>query len=432
MAVLVLLLLLLVHALPWLFQKKKSVVESPAKLAALLSAIQILPQFAILIYFPERSLIYGKNTPDFQSLLASFGFLYAFGTLLFYFGLGFGKATARVVLPRIRPAREIRRPGKVILFLLVLYFILMFQIFQSSGGLVYYLSNIGARASMLAGSGVFFLFSSPASYMIIFLAIFSYAKSGRPSLPLVFLLIILLTGVESLLGGRRQPVQMLIFAAFAFSIFSPGFKLYSSRNLFFVGGAVVIFVVLLLVRIGDNQTVDAIELVLNLSHIDPYLFIVSHFSVHDYWYGQTFMDIVQRVVPVYKLQSPSPIDEGVYVYNLFLGNAVSPPTPMAEMSWNSWPAGTFGNGYMNFGALGVLGFNFLRGVLISIAFIVSHKSKHAPAFLLVYLWMAFGFHVSNLKITQFLMLVVGLFALMPIISFLNRVTVGKAPMSRQV
>ena len=424
MTLVALVALVLVHALPWLANRRTPVIESPAKLTALLSAIQIIPQFGILMASPERSLIYGRVVQNLDTLLASFGILYAIGTLAFYCGLGLGNGLSKQLLPRPRAAREIKRPGRIIIVLLAIYFALMFQIFLSAGGLLQFLSNIGARASMLAGSGAFFIFSSPASYMIIFLAIFSYSRSGRPSLPLVFALIILLTGVESLLGGRRQPVQMLIFSMFAFSIFSKNFKLFSVRSFFLGLVAAFIFVLLLLVRLQENQSVDFLDLVLNLSHIDPYLFVVSHFENHEFWYGRSFLDIVQRVIPIYSLAAPSPIDEGVYIYNLFLGNPVSPPTPMTQMSWNSWPADTFGNGFMNFGTIGVLGFFLLRGLLVAAAFVMSRRSGHSPALLLVYLWMVFGFHVSNLKITQLLMLIAGLVAIAPLISLMNRVNVG--------
>lgn len=424
MNILALIGMMLIHALPWLFLPRRRILESPAKLTTLLSAVQILPQFAILTFYPERSLIFGGYTPSFNSLLTLFGALYSLGMLAFYMGLGAGKVPAKMLLPHMGNVPKIRRPMTIIAFLLAIYLALMYQIFQSAGGLVDYMSNIGARASLLAGSGMFFILSSPASYMIIFLGILSFAQSGRPSLPILVVFVVFLTGVESLLGGRRQPVQMLLFAALAFSFFLPGYRIYSRRNLMFALFAVVIFVVLLLVRVGDGERVDAIEVIMNLSHIDPYLFVVQHFGSHEFWYGSSFLDIVQRLIPVYKLPSPSPIDEGVYIYNLFLGRPVSPPTPMEVMSWNSWPADTFGNGYMNFGVAGVIGFFFIRGLLISAAYNISRNAGHPPALLLIYLWMAFGFQISNLKITQLLMLLAGLAAILPLVSFLNRATIG--------
>lgn len=425
MNILALIGLAIIHALPWLTMPKKPFLESPAKLTTILGAIQILPQFAILTFSPERSMVFGQHTPDFGSLLFSFAILYSLGMLAFYAGLGAGKAPARMFQPRVRQSRKIRRPLTIIALLLIAYLALMYQIFQSTGGLANYLANIGARASLLAGSGIFFLFSSPASYMIIFLAILSYAQSRRPTLPILLFLVIFLVGVESLLGGRRQPVQMLIFAALAFAYFLPGYKLYSGRNLMLGIFAVVIFVGLLIVRLEKGESVDATEIILNLSHIDPYLFVLQHFGSHELWYGRSFLDLVQRLIPIYNLAAPSPIDEGVYIYNLFLGRPVSPPTPMEAMSWNSWPAGTFGNGYMNFGTAGVIGFFFIRGLLISVAYNISRKAGHRPAWLLIYLWMAFGFQVSNLKIAQLLMLLVGLATILPSVSFVNRVTIGR-------
>lgn len=412
--------LLVIHVLPWVFRRRTSIAKSPAKLTMLLSGIQFLPQFLILAIEPSRSLLTGFSETRFREILSSFGILYSIGLLFFLYGLLVGGRILRVVAPLSWREFQVRNGGALIAFLLALYIACIYQIFSLAGGLTFFLANIGARASLLAGTGVYFILTSPASYLIIFFAILSHHQNGKPNLILVLGLIVLVTGIESLLGGRRQPVQMLLFAALCFSLLSAKKTILTLPNMLLVILATLLFAVLLFARIGPTESLDLVNVILNLSHVDVYLFILDHFQDHTYWLGQSFGDLINRVFPNAVTTEPPPIDDGVYIYNLYLGFEVFPPTPMDTMVWNSWPPGTFGSGYMNFGPIGVLGFFFVRGLIVGAAFEVSRKSNYSPALLLIYLWVAFGFQISNLKIAQLLMLLAGLAVLFPLLAIINR------------
>ena len=105
---------------------------------------------------------------------------------------------------------------------------------------------------------------------------------------------------------------------------------------------------------------------------------------------------------------PPPIDEGVYIYNLFLGRPVEPPLPTILMAANSWPPRTFGNGYMNFGLAGVVIFSFIQGWITGVAFKFMVRSNRHPIFLFLFLLIVFSFQVSNLKIAELATVLVGL------------------------
>lgn len=105
---------------------------------------------------------------------------------------------------------------------------------------------------------------------------------------------------------------------------------------------------------------------------------------------------------------PPSLDEGLYIYNLYLGYAVEPPMALGTLTHNSWPPRTFGNGFMNFGFLGILAFFTLQGWLTGVAYRLAARSDFHPVLVFVYLIFAFSFQVSNLKITEMLIIMIGL------------------------
>jgi len=188
-------------------------------------------------------------------------------------------------------------------------------------------------------------------------------------------------------------------------------SLFSLSNVVLGLLCVSIFVILLNFRYeskGMSAPVSIASYIVNFSYNDIYMFIMNHFSYYDYWYGKVFLDFKYRFTGGIQGFGPPPIDEGVYIYNLFLGRPVEPPIPTDMMAANSWPPRTFGNGYMNFGFPGVIAFSFIQGWLTGLAYRWMVKTGRHPIFLFVYLLMVFSFQVSNLKIAELGTVIVGL------------------------
>jgi oligosaccharide repeat unit polymerase len=388
---------------------RQPLIKNPVKVLVALSFLQTAPHVVIVAAFPDRSLVYGALSGNFFEVLAQFSYIYSAGLAASVFGIYAGKRAVGEQRNFERAFFTTAHVRLIVFVLLVLYISLMVAILQSAGGLFHFLANIAARASMLAGTGIYFVFSSPAAYLLIFYAVYGYAKAGKISIYGVFFIIIMSVALEATLGGRRQPLQMIIFSIFAFGVYRGRSNLLSVGNLFLIALAIIIFAGLLLVRFDEGTSVDPVDILLNFSHNDIYLYIIQRFSEAPYWHGAAFLDLVYRLTE--DSAAAPPIDEGVYVYNLFLGFDYKPPTPMSSMVWNSWPPGSFGNGYMNFGPAGVILFQFARGIVVGFLFKMAANRNFSPSFFCAYLWVVFGFQISNLKITQFLMLVVGLLCL---------------------
>jgi hypothetical protein len=187
----------------------------------------------------------------------------------------------------------------------------------------------------------------------------------------------------------------------------------------------VIFVALLQLRLaptGEDEKLDAADYLMNFSYNETYTFIVYYFSNHDPWYGQVFGDLLIRFTPFTNSTASPPIDEGVYIYNLYMGRHVFPPTDMSSMLWNSWPPNTFGNGFMNFRLTGVVIFCFLQGFLTGTAFRVASNMGFRPIPLFIYFWTVFGFYISNIFLVQSFLVGAGVFLISLLVPLLRNLT----------
>ena len=81
------------------------------------------------------------------------------------------------------------------------------------------------------------------------------------------------------------------------------------------------------------------------------------------------------------------------------------------MAHNSWPPRTFGNGYMNFGVPGIMVFFLIQGFVTGFAYKLAVRTEYHPVFVFLYLMFIFSFQISNLKLTELALILVGLLAI---------------------
>jgi len=62
---------------------------------------------------------------------------------------------------------------------------------------------------------------------------------------------------------------------------------------------------------------------------------------------------------------------------------------------------------MNFGVFGVLIYMFIRGVVVRSAFSAFKKSQADPILLYIYAFILLNFHLTNLRIVQTALMLVG-------------------------
>ena len=417
MAYIALTLLILVHLASWVLDGNRRIQHSPVKLTTLLSGLNVIPHYLICTIDPENSFLYASLGTSYVNYFINFGILYSIAFLLHTFFLINASKLAIPFASKL-PLKDNYPYGKIVLFCFVSYVAIVLVYFSSMGGLFNYLSNFIQRDEMRAGMGILDMFRFPFAYLTIMFLVASYKDKPNSSLKLLLLIIISMALIEALFGGRRNPIQFLIFGYLGFLIIDRNQRIRPMSNLIVASIIVTIFVGLYYFRslitlqaaspFAESTDIPVLTYLLNLSYNDIYIFVMSHFSSSNFWFGTIYADIALKISSYLTgSEGPSP-DEGLYIYNLYLGYLVEPPMQMDQMAHNSWPPRTFGNGYLNFGILGVLIFFSIKGALVGLAYKVLTVSKNNPIFMYIYFYMIFSFQLSNLKIFEFITMVIAL------------------------
>jgi hypothetical protein len=308
--------------------------------------------------------------------------------------------------------------GKAVLFLLGSYVVIVAVYFSSMGGLLNYITNFYQRDELRAGMGILDMFRYPFAYLAIMFLVAYYRVESNLSLKVFLLILVSMALIEALFGGRRSPIQFLIFGYLGLLMVDSQQRLMSKSSIIVGSLVATVFVGLYYFRalisvqadspMTETAGVPALAYVMNLSYNDIYIFVMSHFSSHDFWLGSIYGDIFLKFSSYLNGSAgPSP-DEGLYVYNLYQGMLVEPPMLLDQMLHNSWPPRTFGNGYLNFGIAGVLILFSIKGALVGLAYKVMTASRHNPIFMYIYFYMIFSFQLSNLKIFEFITILLAL------------------------
>jgi len=395
----------------------RKIQHSPVKMTTLLSFLTVIPHYIICTINPANSFLYASLGTNYVNYFIQFGILYSVAFLLHTFFLINASKLAIPFASKL-PLKDNYPHGKVVLFCLVSYIAIVLLYFSSMGGLSNYLGNFIQRDEMRAGLGILDMFRFPFAYLTIMFLVTSYKDKPNSSLKFVLLIIISLALIEALFGGRRNPIQFLIFGYLGFLIVDRKQRIRPMSNVIVASIIVSIFVGLYYFRslitlqaaspFAESAEIPILTYLLNLSYNDIYIFVMSHFSSSNFWFGTIYADIALKFSSyIAGTEGPSP-DEGLYIYNLYLGYLVEPPMQMDQMAQNSWPPRTFGNGYLNFGMLGVLIFFSIKGALVGLAYKVLIVSRNNPFFMYIYFYMIFSFQLSNLKIFEFITMVIAL------------------------
>jgi oligosaccharide repeat unit polymerase len=415
MAYFSLLILIASHALCWMAGGGQKLQHSPVKMITLLSGMHTIPQYIICTISPESSWLYPSLGSKYIDYFVEFGILYSLGLFM---QILFTSIACKIKMPKAaKLSMGVNYPfKKAALFLFTIYVAIMLIYFNEINGLQYYLAHFNERDELRAGMGIFDMFRFPAAYLTILFLVASYKNSPKSTSNGILLIVIFMAIIEALLGGRRGPIQFLLFGLIGLLMVDRNRKLFSMSSIVVVILSVSIFVGLYYFRaLASPQTgadIGILVYLMNFSYNDIYIFVISHFSNNDFWYGSVYLDIFYKIFSYFGGSiGPSP-DEGLYVYNLYKGNLIEPPMIADQMYQNSFPPRTFGNGYMNFGIVGVLIFFSIKGALTGLAYKIMTQSSYNPFFMYIYLIMIFSFQLSNLKLFEFITVCVALIILL--------------------
>jgi len=235
---------------------------------------------------------------------------------------------------------------------------------------------------------------------------------------LVACLVILLTGlvVSAYSGGRRDGMLLVIASIVLWTTY--GGRRITIRASWIAGVAAVFFLYmnglttlrreggmkLLLNRpldfIGESLA-NVVQPFVTISYLSTYLLIMGTFS--EYRGGNWGLGIIEGVpmsmVPRVINPAKPPVDEGVYIYNLYLGWRGVPPVSMLTLQHSSMPPETIGNGYLLGGLIGAIGSYCLKGLLLRLYWIMNAK-LYAPFSIVSAGFAAYTLEVSPLRLLQ--------------------------------
>ncbi|MDR2829203.1 MAG: oligosaccharide repeat unit polymerase [Mycoplasmataceae bacterium] len=162
---------------------------------------------------------------------------------------------------------------------------------------------------------------------------------------------------------------------------------------------------------------EKIEILADISRAYIPIFIIDHFNINNFWYGNSLKDLFLGLIPRQFYPDKPPVNEGAYIFALSKNLNVAPSMPMKKISvTSSWPPRTLGCWYANFGFLGVLFSSFFFGKLYMFFYNKMHTEK-GVFFLLLYPSIIFSFQLSNLGIVNFCILAIVLYFLILLVRF---------------
>jgi len=282
------------------------------------------------------------------------------------------------------------------LVLLIFGLLLILVIFQSSGGIINYMSNTSQRYQMLAGYGAVLKFGT----LFIQLAILYFFSIKYKTSPIyAYLIIIFGMSVLFTLGGRTGPIFLLFAALVYVHFYHKKFAFTLKLFLFFI----IVFIVSVYISLLRFQNLDSI-LELQLSAVPFKLWygviggyftyiirdsvIITYFSENDFWHGSGLLSFIYAFIPRSLYPDKPVVDNGIYVIAMSVGQKVTPPMLPENLPNYGWPEG-YMSGYMEAGWIGLILGVILSCYLINFVFSRLVKSDFKVEWVFLYCMFMF-------------------------------------------
>lgn len=391
----------------FLSKKKTNNVFSPH---AIFIYFAFIPAFSNLYFSINtdafENIIFSQVQPVFQnySLVNVALFLTIIGNLFIYFGITVGSITSnkyfsfvlnKVFVSRLSYKAHTNSFDRSILKFAIISFFLGFLSFlvliSKMGGLSQIWSELHLRSSNNAGLGyyqTFYMISIQFSSMILIWYFSKYKK--KIQLILTYLFSVFLVGGL----GARGPVIIYIISIIIMRHF-----LIKKINVIFNRKTISLLIVLpifivALLQLRKNSLSYFIEntdelvektikdfesgFIARVGRIERDIVILGYFNENNFWYGKSYLGLLSAPIPRSIYADKPPVDSGMYLRAMAVGDIVVPPMPVYKLRTSSWPEHNW-VGYMNFGLIGFLIFYFLSGLLLGKIFKYI-KDRNFPIF----------------------------------------------------
>jgi hypothetical protein len=261
---------------------------------------------------------------------------------------------------------------------------------------------------LLGAVSVVSLLSCPATVIL------ALSRRSRLLFATAMFQLIVFGGGFSLLGSRSRVVAIVAVMLAAALLSQPGARRLRRAMLGAIGAIGLAFMVgATMVRDGESAgnggSSTAVENVVTRvagAGVVPILVVQS--SKWPPTYGHHHLALVSALVPRNLFPQKPPVDEGMVVLNRQIGIDADYWTPSETLFASSLPPETIGNGLI---ALGLAGAPLYFAVWLALVTVVRARISQLkwPLFRVIGLvWLYTGFHLSNIRVVQTVMLAAGM------------------------
>ncbi|WP_299051363.1 O-antigen polysaccharide polymerase Wzy [uncultured Polaribacter sp.] len=375
----------------FLEKKKNRDVFSPQNIFIYFSFIPAFSNFYFSINTEAfEKIVFSQVHVDFQKyILVNIAlFMTIIGNLFIYLGISVGTKSSnkffsyilnKIFINKYNSLSQNRQFNKSILkFAIISYFLgfLSFLVLVTKmGGISQIWSELHLRSSNNAGLGyfqTFYMISIQFSAMILIWYFSKYKKWKQ--LLITYLLTAFLVGGL----GARGPVIIFIISIIIMRHYMVKrvSTILNRKTVWLIIILPFFIVTLLQLRKNSltyfiNNTEELIENSINdfesgfiarVGRLERDIVILGYFNENSFWYGKSYLGLITAPIPRTLYPEKPPVDSGMYLRAMAVGDVIEPPLPVYKLRTSSWPEHNW-VGYMNYGFIGFIIFFFLSGLL---------------------------------------------------------------------
>lgn len=387
---------------------------NPTTFTLLFTFVTNIP-FLLIIFFDKSEIdlkifskIFGTNM---SKDIGEFAILLAIGMFFFVIGV----SNSKEIDFKLNDKYQINGNKFLItsVIAIIITIIAYLKFLNGIGGLRILISNLEKRAEFTNGNGALLLFTNTLIFIVISLV---YNKNYKINILYKILLAIsfmLFLSINITLGGRKPILFVILLILLTINYSIKKVRIMNFKTLILSLILLIYIIAVPIIRQPDliNNLLEdpssfqldvkesSFKQIKDISYVNTYIYIYSHFKYNDKWYGKVFLNLGTSFIPSTLIDNKPPVDEGVYIKSLLENYRVEPNDGFNNLYPSSLPPETFGNGYMNFGILGVILFFYLLGFIKGTLYKILIKNRNIY-FTFIYGYFLFNFQISNLRIVQ--------------------------------
>lgn len=293
-----------------------------------------------------------------------------------------------------------------------------FEIMRQVGGVYYFFTHLQYRVSLTRNIDFLSWILPMVNYGTLFI-VYSL-KGSNKSLNFKIIILIVISGLMSGLGGRKSLIILLIEALLLYHYTVRPINIKRILNVKYIAGLIVLYLFFILMTKFRTQgafetflenpisfVIEAngglLSTIRGESYVTYYMAIIYYFKSHAFWMGRTFIGLLTAFIPSSLYANKFPVDDGTYLYSICQGRSdIIPPMAFNQLNGSSFPLETFGSMYGNFGIIGLFIGMIILGGIYGYAYRKMKNKSYSLFTVVIYTQIMFTFELSTLRIIQLL------------------------------